>query len=310
MNNILIIKHGSLGDVIQALGAIEDIKNRFKDSKVYLLTSAHYIDFMSHCPYLDGVISDKRLPRWNIFYLSDLKNKLTRFNFVKVFDLQNSKRTKFYEKFILNKCKWSSSETTLKEGQTKEDFDKYPVLSRMKLQLEKSDVHTEKILNADISWAIQNINRIIKQHTNNEYILIFPFCSKKHKKKKWPYFNELNIKLKKILNKYDILIVPGPGEISEAKNFNAKIVIDKDNKPVNIFILVSLISKAKFIISNDTGPAHIASILNKNGLVLFGDHISPEKVNLGNNNFKSLKVKNLVDLKVDTVIEEMRKKLN
>ena len=88
----------------------------------------------------------------------------------------------------MNKCEWSSSETTLDEGQTKIDFDNYPVLSRMKLQLEKSDVHARKILNADISWAIQDTNRIIKQYTNSEYILIFPFCSKKHQKKKMAIF--------------------------------------------------------------------------------------------------------------------------
>ena len=40
MSNILIIKHGSLGDLIQANGAIEDIKNSFQDSKVLLLTFA------------------------------------------------------------------------------------------------------------------------------------------------------------------------------------------------------------------------------------------------------------------------------
>ena len=34
MSNILIIKHGSLGDLIQANGAIKDIKNNFKTSKV------------------------------------------------------------------------------------------------------------------------------------------------------------------------------------------------------------------------------------------------------------------------------------
>ena len=33
-------------------------------------------------------------------------------------------------------------------------------------------------------------------------------------------------------------------------------------------MLISLISGAKFIISNDTGPAHIASHLKKNGLVI------------------------------------------
>ena len=69
MSNILIIKHGSLGDLIQANGAIEDISNSFKDSKVFLLTSRPYLEFMSECPYIDGVILDKRLPRWNLLYL-------------------------------------------------------------------------------------------------------------------------------------------------------------------------------------------------------------------------------------------------
>ena len=39
MSNILIIKHGSLGDLIQANGAIEDIKKSNKKSNVALLTS-------------------------------------------------------------------------------------------------------------------------------------------------------------------------------------------------------------------------------------------------------------------------------
>ena len=95
MSNILIIKHGSLGDLIQANGAIQDIKNSFKNSKVLLLTSRGYLEFMSGCPYIDGVILDKRLPRWNLFYLFNLKKLLLKYNFSHVFDLQNSKRTKF-----------------------------------------------------------------------------------------------------------------------------------------------------------------------------------------------------------------------
>ena len=64
----------------------------------FLLTSQPYSIFMSECPYLDGVIIDKRLPRWNLFYLNNLK-KLLRYDFSKIFDLQNSNRTKFYKKF-------------------------------------------------------------------------------------------------------------------------------------------------------------------------------------------------------------------
>ena len=73
MSNILIIKHGSLGDLIQANGAIKDIKKNFIGDKVFLLTTPSYAEFMSFCPYIDGVLIDKRLPRWNLFYLRNLK---------------------------------------------------------------------------------------------------------------------------------------------------------------------------------------------------------------------------------------------
>ena len=47
MSNILIIKLGSLGDLIQANGAIKDIKNFYKNRKVFLLTAEPYSIFMS-----------------------------------------------------------------------------------------------------------------------------------------------------------------------------------------------------------------------------------------------------------------------
>ena len=140
MSNILIIKHGSLGDIIQANGAIKDIKNFYKNRKVLLLTSQPYSIFMSECPYIDGVIIDKRLPRWNLFYLNNLKKILSKYNFSKVFDLQNSNRTKFYKKFIIKNVEWISSETTLESGEKKSDFDKDPVLDRMEIQLKKVEL--------------------------------------------------------------------------------------------------------------------------------------------------------------------------
>jgi len=311
MSNILIIKHGSLGDLIQANGAIKDIKNFYKNRKVFLLTSQPYAIFMSECPYIDGVIIDKRLPRWNLFYLNTLKKNLQRYNFSKVFDLQNSNRTKFYKKFIINKeVEWSSSETVLEPGQKKSDFDKDPVLERMELQLKKSGIETEYTRNINIDWAIKDISRLIKQYANGEYILLFPFCSKKHQNKKWPYFKDLIVKLKQdYKNKFPILIAPGPNEIKEANKLNAKVVTDNQN-PVDLKTLISLISNAKFILANDTGPAHIASHLDKAGLVLFGSHTSARKVSIENYNFKALTVKNLKDLNVDTVISEIKSKLN
>ena len=87
------------------------------------------------------------------------------------------------------------------------------------------------------------------------------------------------------------------------------MVLD-DKGPVNIKTLINLIYKAKFIVSNDTGPAHIASHLDKNGIALFGSHTTAKKVSIENYNFKAISVENLKDLDVDSVINSIKSKLN
>ena len=122
MSNILIIKHGSLGDIAQISGVLRDLREAHTNDKIFILTTIQYVELLSRCPYLDGVIIDKRLPRWNLIYLIKLKQMLKVYNFTKVYDLQNSSRTSFYRKFLLNISNWSSTETTLKKGEKKKRF--------------------------------------------------------------------------------------------------------------------------------------------------------------------------------------------
>ena len=310
MLNILIIKHGSLGDLVQANGAMEDIKNSNLKSHVVLLTSPHYFDLMNKCPYVDEVLVDKRLPRWNLFYLYNLKKILRSYNFTYVFDLQNSNRTKFYSKYILNKSKWSSTITTLDLGQKKSNFDENPVLERMETQLKKSGIKTVNVKKSNLNWAIVNIRNITKNYFNGKYILIFPFCSVKLNDKKWPYYSILISQLKTKYNrKYEVVIAPGPNEIKEAKLFNAHILLD-EGKSLKINQLISLIKDASFIISNDTGPAHICSHMNRPGLVLFGSHTTAHKVSIESQKFKAISVKDLNLLKAEVVVDEIKKVLN
>ena len=310
MSNILIIKHGSLGDLIQANGAIEDIKKNNKKSKIVLLTSAHYSDFMLNCPYIDEVLIDKRFPRWNLLYLYYLKKKLSSFNFTHVYDLQNSNRTRFYKKYILKFSKWSSTETSLEAGQLKSDFDQEPVLKRMEIQLKKSGIKTEHVLKSNLSWATTNIRHITKDYLTKKYILLFPFCSPKLDSKRWPYYSILISQLKaKYSRKYDIALAPGPNEIEEAKKLNVQIILNQ-GKALKINQLISLIKDASFIVSNDTGPAHICTHMNKPGLVLFGSHTSPQKVSIESEKFKPIYVNDLNMLKTEIVMEEIKKVLN
>tara|TARA_B110000444_G_C18801864_1_gene577867 strand:+ start:75 stop:1007 length:933 start_codon:yes stop_codon:yes gene_type:complete len=310
MSNILIIKHGSLGDLIQANGAIEDIKKSNIKSNVILLTSNQYIDFMNRCPYIDEVIVDRRLPRWNLIYLYKLKKKLSSYNFTQVFDLQNSNRTKFYSKYLINLAKWSSTETTLELGQLKSDFDKEPVLKRMEIQLKKSGIKTKNTKKSNLNWATSNIRHITKDYISKKYILIFPFCSSKLITKKWPYYSILISKLKaRYNNKYHVIVAPGPKEIEESKLLGAQVVLNK-GKSLNISELISLIKDSSFVITNDTGPAHICSHMNKSGLVLFGSHTSAHKVSIESEKFKPISVKDLKLLNAETVMEEIKKILN
>ena len=311
MSNILIIKHGSLGDLIQANGAIKDIKNNFSKDKVFLLTTPPYAEFMSSCSYIDGVLIDKRLPRWNLFYLSNLKKMLNRFDFAKVFDLQNSSRTKFYKRFIFKKdIFWSDKRSfTNKEETFKEK--KLPVLDRIENQLNRAglkDISFTK--KPDLSWAVKNVKNIINQNFEGEYILIFPFCSPKLLKKKWPYYEDLIKLLKRDYGlKYNIAIAPGPNEIEESKKYKIDIILNK-SKSVNIVELISLIKASSYVVANDTGPAHICTHLNVKGLVLFGSHTTPEKVSIESSNFKSIKTNNLKNLKVTEVFEKIKENLS
>ena len=300
MSNILIIKHGSLGDIVQISGVIRDIREAFTDKKIFILTTSQYVDILSRCPYLDGTLIDKRLPRWNIFYLFKLKNMLRKFKFTHVYDLQNSSRTSFYKRYLLSHSKWSSTETILKKNEKKKDFDKDSVLERFKIQLERSEIKTKFSLKPDLTWATINIDKIVNKYFNKKFILIFPFCSPELPHKKWPYYNDLIKMIKSKHENLEIALAPGPNEILDAKKFNA-ISITNENKPLSITELAGLIKKASYIIANDTGPAHMSAHLGKKGIVLFGHHTTAKKVSIETENFKAISAKNLNELNFEDV---------
>ena len=308
MSNILIIKHGSLGDIAQACGAIQDISEHHKNDQIYLLTTKLYFDLFKKNPFIHDVILDKRLSKFNLIYLYFLMRKLKKLNFQKVYDLQNSSRTKFYKNILfpnINVNKWSSSETTLPSGKTKEEFDKIPVLDRFEHQLNFSEVLTKHTMKPNFSWACSNIDQIKIKYDLENYIILFPFCSTHLIHKKWPYYNELIDLIKnKFQNRFKIVIAPGPSEIDEANQINAICVLD-NGASINISQLSTLIINSSFVIANDTGPAHMAAHLNAKGITLFGHHTTAIKVSIETDNFKAMQVSDLSKLSAMSVMEKI-----
>ena len=308
MSNILIIKHGSLGDIVQISGVLRDIREAHNDKKIFILTTLPYVDVLSRCPYLDGVLLDKRLPRWNIYYLLKLKKMLVKYNFSHVYDLQNSSRTSFYRKYLLRSSNWSSTETTLKKGEKKKYFDNESVLERFKIQLDNSNIKTNYSLKPDFTWASVNVDKIVNKYFGKKFILFFPFCSPQLSHKKWPYFNELVKIIKSKHLNLEVAVAPASDEIEESKKIESISIMNND-EPLNIIELAGLILKASYVVANDTGPAHMAAHLGKSGVVLFGYHTTAKKVSIETEKFKAITVDDLNDLTAEKVYLEIKDKL-
>ena len=313
MSNILIIKHGSLGDIAQASGAIQDISENHKNDQIYLLTTKAYLEVFKKNPFIHEVILDKRLPKYNLIYLYFLMRELKKHSFSKVYDLQNSSRTNFYKNILFPKAKketWSSSITTLPKVINKKEFDKHSVLDRFNHQLQTSGLKTTYTLNPDFSWACSEISGIKNNFKLNKFILLFPFCSPHLNIKKWPYYNDLiKLILDKFGDEYKIVIAPGPSEINYAKEINALALLD-NGKALDISQLTSLIKESSFVIANDTGPAHIAAHVGAKGLTLFGKHTTAYKVSIERENFKAIEVTDLNNLSAEKVFERLLNSLN
>jgi ADP-heptose:LPS heptosyltransferase len=308
MSNILIIKHGSLGDIAQACGAIQDISENHLEDQIHILTTKPYFELFKKNPFTHNVILDKRLSRFNLIYLYLLMRALKKLNIKKVYDLQNSSRTKFYKNILFPKANfntWSNSETTLPSNISKDEFDKNPVLDRFDHQLKTSGIKTEHTMKPNFSWAVTNIENIKQEFNLDKYIVLFPFCSAHLTQKKWPHYNEL---IELIKNKYGdqikVVVAPGPSEIDDAKNINVVSILDK-GKALDISQLASLIKESSFVIANDTGPAHISSHLGAKGLALFGKHTTAFKVSIERENFKAIQVDDLEKLSAAKVLEKI-----
>ena len=302
MSNILIIKHGSLGDIVQISGILKDIRNHFSASSISILTSKPYQSLFEQCPYVDHVLLDERKARWNFFYLYGLVSKIVKQQFSQVIDLQNSSRTEFYRKYLFNVKQWSSSYTILQPGETKEVFDQDGVLERFQVQLQRSSISTEHTLTPDFSWAV---DKSFSNLPSKPYIFLSPFSSSKLPHKRWPHYQELIQIIKNKRPDINIVVAPGPGEIELCKEFSATVLLDGD-RPTNFSQLASIIKHADVVIANDTGPAHMAAHLGCKGVVLFGAHTSPQKVSIETKNFKAITSENLEDLTASSVWDSVQ----
>jgi ADP-heptose:LPS heptosyltransferase len=286
--HILVIKHGALGDLMQSIGILMDIRSQYTNAEITLLTGTAYLQLMQRCPYIDHVIVDNRAPIWRVDQQFKLQKILQRQSFDLVIDLQNSDRSRMYRQFWFSKVEWI--------GRSAEAVAPTSGLAGLITLLSDAGLSIQHAYHPDMSWMVDDVSALLNKYgIGEDYIVLIPGSSSQHLDKRWPHYAAL---AEALINKgKQVVVILGPEEADIGKEMLGHLV-----QGLNWFELAGVLNGATFVVGNDTGPSHIASYLNKAGLAIFGPTTSAARAEIGHRNFETIEVDNLAALTEEQVL--------
>ena len=303
--NILVIKHGSLGDIFLSLGAIQSIRQHYPDAKLFFLTQSNYKNILNKFPDVDTILEDNRGPIiQSIFKIVGLINK---YQIKLIIDLQNSSRTQIYNffiKFLTNAKILSARKFSTYSYQQKPQGLQH-ITDNHKEQLEKIGIH---------HYQTSNLNWMIKKNKINEkkpYVIFIPGASKSGDYRRWPINNYGFISNYLADKNYDIYLT-GSKLDEDVINEIIKICPAAKNmiEESKIDDFYDLCLRSSLIIANNTGPAHIAGLSNQHLIwIANDDKLSITSHPLGKN-VHIIKSKSVKDVHPNQVIKKIDHILN
>ena len=265
-NKILVVKHGSLGDIAFSILAMASIKQFFNNATIDLLTEEKYVNFLSNSNYFNSIFKDNRK---GIIDSLKVILKINQNKYDLIIDLQNSKRTNNYWSFL----KFISE---VKVNGSRSNCDIQYVIPPQGTESPQQGLYNQLKLiginkiNQNIDWLSKNISAI----SEDKIILLIPGVSKSGKDKQWSPDNFAILANSLEKKGYHICIV---GQKSDRQileiiiNACQKVIDLTDKSPPEI--IYSVAKKSNLVISNDTGPGHIAALSNSPILFLAKDNI-------------------------------------
>ena len=293
MKNILIIKTGSIGDVLRTTCVIEGLIEKFFNPRIYWLTSEKSLEIIENNPFIK-----------EIFVLEKLNKKIFSLNFDLAISLEEDKKclevlfnlkkkTVFgiYEKegkieYTPHSSYWYNMSLVSKFGKTVAD------------ELKKSNLFSyPEILYRmlGLKWNRQKPRLFLKDNTKEisaakvnpldtpEKIVIGLVVGAGGR---WPLKTlptDLQIKLikkikKELKDKIEILLITGPSdlELNATKNIKKSLPFVKTHETADLNTLFGIISLCDIIITPDTLSMHIAISLNKYVIAYFTVTSAPE----------------------------------
>ena len=176
---ILVIKHGSLGDIVFALEPILAIQKKFNNTVIDLVTEEKFIPLFKKMNMFHQFLVDNRK---GFFATLSLINKIVFGKYDLVIDLQNSKRTNLYHFFIniFSKAKINGSRSNVHE--------------RYIIPPQGTESPTQGLLNQLQLLGIEEINPNFSWLENNHHdldfdkkdiVMVIPGVSQSGKYKQW-----------------------------------------------------------------------------------------------------------------------------
>ena len=305
MKKILLIKHGSLGDIITSTSVINDIKKHYIGDKIYILTSNKFKNFFYESNFFDKIIVDNRE---GVFKTIKLIKQILNLKIDLIIDLQNSKRTSLYSCIfrIFSKIKINGTGIFSTHRYIYDKINMPSVINGLSNQIEILGIKT--LRKPHLNWLIKekfDFNKI----NNKNFFLINPGCSKKNFRKKWPAENYAKI-CTYLISKNILPILIGTNE----DKFEIEKIISLEKKVLNLFnksplsIIYQLSQKAIGAISNDTGPAHLIAASGCLIHLILSDFSDTKTVIPQGPNVSFIRKKEIKNILVKEVIEDLNNK--
>ncbi len=283
-DSIVIAKYIGLGSIIQATPLIQTLRIKFPNAKIIFLTTQGNKALINHIPEIDDtiIVSDKNILKVffttskAIFQLWKVKPQI-------FIDLE------FYSSY--SSIVGTLSKATNRLGFSKQDlvfrkgvynylvpFDINTPISSSYLQFAKllycDNLITKLKISVDSS-SYSDLKKILNISDAKKYIIINPNASDLRIERRWPKENYVNLINKLIINHldYTLILIGDKTEMTYVNEIermlNTKNIINSAGK-LSLTQLITLISGAHLMITNDTGPMHIAYACNVKTISLFG----------------------------------------
>ncbi|MFN2309698.1 MAG: glycosyltransferase family 9 protein [Gammaproteobacteria bacterium] len=297
---ILVIRHGAFGDLVQCSGALADLRAFHADASLTLLTGPAFRTLMSRCPQVDRIITDARLPLSRLREQLALRRALRHAQFARVYDLQNSDRSALYRWLFLPGIPWSVA--TGRVPETEPDVQRYAA------QLQAAGIPVRHTLEPDVTWMADDVSRLLEEAgVRKPYIALIPGCAARHPHKRWPYYAQLAAGL--LAEGYAVVTAPGPDELELCRGIPGHTLTGASGY-LDWFQLAGVLKAATFVVGNDTGPSHVAACLGTPGLALFGPHTTPRRTGILRARFEAIAVADLTQLTPAAVLAAVLTRLN